>query len=305
MSNVAQIYGGGCYNALIPSNICETVPATYWKAGLRVKFVDISRQDFLPDEKQILNNVRQDTTIKILHYNHTYGCATEKQEHLFELIKSEFPKIIIIDDKCLCPPELNLTANHYADMYLYSTGPVKVVDIGYGGFAHINSRMNYSEFALQYDEEAEIIFNAHIKKCHAEKCRVDMKIAMGNWLCTKYDFDAQNYFHEVKVMIDKVKEHKREINLIYDELKGKLPEQYNLWRFNLIVKNNEECLKALFDNGLFASKHYMSLGNGYFGEEKTPMADWLESHVINLFNDFRFNKEQAIKAVKIINQFTS
>ncbi len=38
---------------LMPANICETVPATYLKAGLDIEFFDISNKDFLEDSANI------------------------------------------------------------------------------------------------------------------------------------------------------------------------------------------------------------------------------------------------------------
>jgi len=288
---------------LIPANICETVPATYWKAGFSIEFVDISLSDYMPDSDRILDRLETCKDITIIHYNHTYGFKSNKDEELFKTIKERFPSVVIIDDQCLCEPLVKLNNElHFADMYLYSTGYAKVVDLGFGGFAHISDNFAYREHELSFDESDEKEFDFHIKQCHKFKLPIDRRIAIGNWLKTDRGGDCDDYLNKVESVYLKVLRHKKEINNIYNALSCKMPDQYNIWRFQLLVSNQDECLDILFTNGLFASKHYMSLGNGYFGNEKTPNVEWLEGHVINLFNDFRVAYEQANKLVELLSK---
>lgn len=285
---------------LIPANICETVPATYMKAGMDIAFFDISKKDFMPDIYLLYNILQNDKTVTVLHYNHTYGYLDrDSNKQLFCSIKNRFPKIIIVDDRCLCKPSINDT-DCFADLCMYSTGNVKYVDIGYGGFAHVGDGFNYVDFPLVYNKQAEIEFDKHIKQSHAEHCSVDKHIMLGAWL-NNSGIDSEILNSEVKKLLNETESHKSKINQIYSVLRGKLSEKYNDWRFQILVENQEECLRAIFDNGLFASKHYMSLGNDYFDSTKTPNAEWLEAHVINLFNDFRFSIEQARQLVDVLN----
>ena len=78
--------------------------------------------------------------INILHYNHTYGYDSEEDIAFLERIKYSFPDVFIIDDKCLCFPEFLLN-DTVADISLYSTGPVKCVDIGWGGYGIIKDNL--------------------------------------------------------------------------------------------------------------------------------------------------------------------
>lgn len=289
---------------LIPANICETVPATYIKAGLEVVFFDISKKDFMPEIDIACDILKSDNAVTVLHYNHTYGFLDERSDNeLFESLKKRFPKLIIIDDRCLCIPSLTFNGlSCFADMYLYSTGHVKYADIGYGGFAYIKESFNYENFKLAYNKQDEETFDRHIKLCHSNHSCIDVKILTGDWL-NNASVNESNYFCEIDNCLKRIKQHKIVINRIYGQLCGAvLPEQFNTWRCQILVNNQEECMNAIFDNGLFASKHYMSLGNGYFDNTYTPNAEWLESHIINLFNDFRFDDTQAERVVEILGK---
>lgn len=288
----------------MPANICETVPASYMKAGLDFDFVDISSNDFQPDKDEIREALKENKKISVLHYNHTYGYVDEKDDReFFAELKRRFPELIIIDDRCLCAPIAAADVKDgFADMYLFSTGKVKFVDIGYGGFAYIKDKYVYNEFDLLYDERAEIEFDKHIKYCHKEHCGMDPSIMTGQWL--KNCGVKEGYFTEVNKAYHDICSHKSDLNRIYEQISSgnKLPHGYNVWRYQILVGNQQECIDALFNSGLFASAHYMSLGNGYFSNKKTPNTDWLESHIVNLFNDFRVSKEQVERTVELLNK---
>ena len=93
--------------------------------------------------------------------------------------------------------------------------------------------------------------------------------------------------------------HRQRLNKIYSTALPttiQLDEKYQNWRFNIIVENKDEILKALFDAGLFASNHYKPQTTD------CPNAQYLYEHVINLFNDFYYTEEQARKTCEIINR---
>ena len=101
--------------------------------------------------------------------------------------------------------------------------------------------------------------------------------------------------------MDAVIMHKEKLNAIYRKnlpAAIQLPAPYQHWRFNIIVPNKEDVLNALFDAGLFASGHYNPQADG------CNIASNLYTHVINLFNDFYYTEEQAIKTCEIINRIT-
>ena len=71
--------------ALIPANICETVPAAYLKAGVDICFCDIDFGTWLPDEKQIWAIIEENPDITVMHYNRTYGCEANRERFFHEI----------------------------------------------------------------------------------------------------------------------------------------------------------------------------------------------------------------------------
>jgi hypothetical protein len=66
-----------------------------------------------------------------------------------------------------------------------------------------------------------------------------------------------------------------------------------------MIREKERLLAAIFAAGLFASSHYSSLG-GVFSEGQFDSAERLHRIVVNLFNDFRFSEEQALRVCQIV-----
>ena len=65
---------------------------------------------------------------------HTYGIEDDFNEQ-FAALRAINPTIAIIDDRCLCMPELE-EPNSIADLVLYSTGEKKQVELGAGGIGY-------------------------------------------------------------------------------------------------------------------------------------------------------------------------
>ncbi len=284
---------------LIPANICETIPVTYMKCGFKCFFCDISKEDWQLDKDQTLNIIENED-ISVLHYNHTYGYISDEDDKFLLQVKQKFPEIFIVDDRCLCFPELKGVSNS-ADLILYSTGKLKCVDIGWGGFGFLADGVKYSINTLPYNEADNKLFERHMKECRAEIGKhVDIDIVLSDWLQIDNNFD--NYFIKVEEELKKIKAHKNQINNIYKNLNSNLGEAYNNWRFELLVDNPDECRNVLFENNLFCSSHYISLGNGFFQDIKTPVCDYLKSHVLNLFNDSYYSVLQAIQTAEILKK---
>ena len=109
-----------------------------------------------------------------------------------------------------------------------------------------------------------------------------------------------DYLEQVKQEHKHILHHQAVIQDIYAKLPNALPASMQGWRYNILVRNLQACLDALFAAGLFASHHYMSLGNGYFDDTKTPNSDWLEQHVINLFEGNEYTPEMAEQTVQVL-----
>lgn len=120
--------------------------------------------------------------------------------------------------------------------------------------------------------------------------RGDSFLSGYDWI---YDFNSLEK-QKAKTVI-----YRERLNKIYRENLPKclqFEEKFQHWRFNIMVENKDEILKALFDNGLFASGHYKSQS------DNCSTAKYLSEHVINLFNDFYYTVEKAIRTCEIIRK---
>ncbi len=58
-------------------------------------------------------------------------------------IKENHPDLLLIDDRCLCVPDLEPDLSSPAEVILYSTGYGKIVDLGFGGYACLSGNLAY------------------------------------------------------------------------------------------------------------------------------------------------------------------
>ena len=247
---------------ILPANICPDVVETLRYAGNPVHFVDIDARTLCMDWQHVQSVVQDAAAVLAVH---TYGIEDYFNVQ-FAVLRVINPDIAIIDDRCLCMPELE-EPNSIGDLVLYSTCNKKQVDLGLGGIGYVADGWNYEELAVP---ENDVLTN--------ETWGLDEKILLSK--------------------MDAVIKHKEKLNAIYRKnlpAAIQLPAPYQHWRFNIIVPNKEEILKAMFDEGLFASGHYQPQAEG------CNVATNLYTHVINLFNDFYFTEEQAIQTCEIIN----
>lgn len=247
---------------LLPANICESVVYTLRYAGVDCEFVDIQLDNLCLDKSAVLQLA---PSAAMLLFVHTYGVEDEYHE-FFAQVKEANPNIIIVDDKCLCLPDLKVEETP-ADLVLYSTGAKKMVNLGGGAIGYIADQWEYDEVDV---EPNEYLNNER-------------------WL-----LDTKQLYIKMDAMIS----HKEKVNAIYRDMLPasiQLPEEYQHWRFNILTDKKYEILKALFAEGLFASNHYQS------HSLDCPIANNLHNYVVNLFNDQYYTKEQAIRTCEIIN----
>ena len=286
---------------LLPANICPIVPITFFKAGVPFEFVDISRESL---------NMDLDHTRASLHgqsggyggvlYVHTYGDPSTPQD-FFREIKNQFPDLLLIDDRCLCIPDLESDSSTNADVVLYSTGYAKIADLGFGGYAFLQERLNYKHRSLPfYDSDLETIEQAYKKSM---KTRQPYVYVDAHWLQTDFELPSwQEYSTRVYKATESSLTHRQSINVVYNSLIPRelcLPDEYQLWRFNLRVPEKNKILNAIFNENLFASSHYASLAN-LMSDDSCPIAQELADHVINLFNDEHYTVEMAEQTSRII-----
>lgn len=247
---------------LLPANICESVVCTLQCARIECQFVDIQANNLCVDQLSVLNLA---PSASMLLFVHTYGVEDDFYE-FFAKVKEVNPNIIIVDDKCLCIPDLYVDETP-ADLVLYSTGAKKMVNLGGGSIGYVADQWKYDEIEVEPNEY----------------------LTNEMWL-----LDTKQLYLKMDAMIP----HKEKLNAVYRKMLPsaiQLPDAYQHWRFNILTDKKDEILKALFAEGLFASSHYKSLSND------CVVAENLHEHVLNLFNDQYYTEEQAIRTCEIIN----
>jgi hypothetical protein len=284
---------------LLPANICPIVPITFLKARIPFRFVDISSQTLHMDLEQAEQLVRKGNYGGLL-FAHTYGEGSTPND-FFESIKKLSPDLMIIDDRCLCLPDLEPDPTDKADVQLYSTGYAKIVDLNLGGYAFVSDSINYRVAHLPFRR------NDHdeIEKSYKEFIRRRTKFVYqdSDWLDTQTAVPAwDDYCRQIEQGLVKGWEHRALLNQIYARLlpaEIQLRAPFQTWRFNICVRDKRSILEAIFSSHLFASSHYASLA-GIIDEGTAPQAEALAEKVINLFSDHHFTADQAEQVCKII-----
>jgi hypothetical protein len=282
---------------LLPANICPIVPITFLKARLPFEFVDISAETLHMDLQQAEDRIRQQKFGGLL-YAHTYGEPSTPTD-FFNGIRSLDPELLIVDDRCLCIPEFE--AQSSADVILYSTGYAKIVDLHFGGYALLGEGLTYQPATLAFSLGDHDQIEKSYKKAVQEHTRFvyhDM-----DWLETDASRPEWNdYRRQIENRLGKSLAQRARLNQIYASglpYELQLPQNYQLWRFNIRVRNQAKIMKAILEAGLFASSHYVSL-TGIMAEGLAPHADTLAAEVINLFNDHHFDADKAAQICELI-----
>jgi len=281
---------------LVPSNICFVVPLVLKKNNIEFTFLDISKKDLNMNKEHIIDLVKK---FDGMIWFNTYG-NERKNSNFFKECKSINRDFIIIDDKCLNKPEININKNSQSDLELYSTGYAKYCDLGYGGFSLTKDKIKLHKVKYSDDNYNKILINIR----NSIKFKKKFKMHYKNWLKKEFVENEKKYFQNIKNSLIKIKLHKLKINKIYNEIlpnELKLGEEFNSWRYNIIISKKEELLKKIFNYNLFASSHYYP-SSKIFKLEKQKNTDLLNNSIINLFNDFRYNEEMAEKTAKIIKK---
>ena len=286
---------------LLPANICPIVPITFFKAGVPFEFIDISRETLNMDLEQTWSRLsgRKGGYGGVL-YAHTYGDPTTPRE-FFRDVKNRFPDLLLIDDRCLCIPDLEADSSTNADVILHSTGYAKIVDLDFGGYAFLQDGLNYKHRSLPFHrEDLETIEKGY--KQSIEACRPYVYVDT-DWLQTDSELPLwREYSARLRADVESSLAHRQSIKVVYNSLiPGELclPDEYQLWRFNLRIPDKKKTMDAIFQENLFASSHYASLAN-IMSDDFCPNAQELADHVINLFNDTHYTVEMAEKTSRII-----
>lgn len=286
---------------LLPANVCPVVPLTFRKAGRPFELVDVSGPDLAIDEARCLARIERDRGIAGLLFVRTYGALGDAAP-FFRTVKELAPDLLVIDDRCLCRPDPDGgSRTPGADVTLWSTGYAKHVDVGFGGFAHLSEDVSYRRFERAFSAPACEELERGVKDAVAR--RVPFGGGGEGWLdLSPPEVAWPAYRCGLLAALPEIDEHKRRLNAIYRDLLPPevcLPDRFQEWRFNLLVPGPDELVARLFSAGLFASRHYASLG-GVLGEGTFPEAERLHGQVVNLFNDRSFDEERARLAAGLV-----
>jgi hypothetical protein len=284
---------------LLPANICPIVPMTFFKAKVSFEFIDISVKTLHMDLDKAHELIKSRKVGGIL-YAHTYGDPFTPGDFFTE-IKEQYPDVLIIDDRCLCVPDLVPDPTSEADATLYSTGYGKIVDEVRSGYAYLREDLLYSLHQLPFQNRDLVELEKNYKR--SIEASETYFYNDSNWLQMEMELPA---FPEFIKLVDDATErsitHRRSINAVYNSLIPSdlcLGEPYQLWRFSVRLPDNKKTLGAIFDAHLFASSHYASLA-GIMGEGDCPVARHLAGEVVNLFNDHHYTLEMAERTAQIV-----
>lgn len=286
---------------LLPANICPIVPLTFLKAGVPFEFVDISPDTLHMDLAAAAERLRRGGAGGVL-YAHTYGEPSTPFD-FFAAVRADDPSRLVIDDRCLCEPDLAPDPRNPADVSLYSSGYAKVVDLGFGGYAFLREGVPYAPSPLPFRREhLEALEQAYKASIAA---RQPFRYADSDWLESGGDLPPwDEYRLRLVEGLKQAQTHRREINAVYAARLpawAQLPPAYQNWRFHVRLPQRDRVLEALFEAGLFASAHYASLA-GLFAPGVCPQAEALAAEVLNLFNDHHYTLAMAERTCDIISR---
>jgi hypothetical protein len=286
---------------LLPANICPIVPITFLKAGVQFEFVDIAADSLAVDLDRLWDRLRlTDSEWGGVLYSHTYGDPDTPQD-FFRALKESWPNLLLIDDRCLCLPDLVPPEAQAADVALYSTRYAKMVDIGFGGYAFVREGVPYRHLSLPFDRTDLLTLEAAYKATIADSSPFHYRDS--NWLETDAHLPTwDGYAERLSAAIPVSLAHRREINAVYNStipVDLRLPERFQLWRYNFRHEAPERLLRALSSAGLFASRHYASLV-GIFGPGIGVNSSALAANVVNLFNDYHYTVDMAERTARIV-----
>lgn len=284
---------------LLPANICPIVPITFFKAKVPIEFVDISAKTLHMDLEQAEGRLERGAYGGIL-YAHTYG-EPSTPDNFFRQVKSQAPNLLLVDDRCLCIPDLEPQQSVSADITLYSTGYAKVVELNFGGYAFLREGTQYKPQQLSFNpqahEEIERRYKHSIQNCEPYVYKDSAWLQTDANLPTWYDYRQQ-----IQEGLETSVQHRATLNKIYANrlpAEIQLSREYQSWRFNIRLNNKERVLKAIFSAGLFASSHYASLA-GIMAPGRCLQAENLANEIINLFNDRYFDPQKTEDVCAVI-----
>lgn len=284
---------------LLPANACPVLPLTFLKAGISFEFVDIDESHAM--SKDIAKEKISSNEFSGLVFVHAYGKRFDNAAFYRE-VKHICPDCCIIDDRCLCQPELSDELPVNTDLVLYSTGYAKYVELMHGGFGITDYKIDCS-FRYEYSESEETRQQTYIKERLNDGGVYELADDFP-WLNgAPLQYSQEEYIRRIQDRIPEMYSQKDCINTIY---RTNLPKDiqwgadYDNWRFMVSVNNRDKVLDAIFNNGLFAGANYPSVSY-LFKKQHSPQAEEESKHTLNLLNNHRVDEAFALKLCEVIN----
>jgi hypothetical protein len=285
---------------LLPSNVCTAVPLACMAAGHGVEFVDIDPRTLEIDLADCEDRIRRDPQRHAaLVFVRPYGALRDRAAQ-FARLRDVSPRLLVVDDRCLCPPACE--AGSGADAVLYSTGARKHLDLGSGGYGLLGEGVRYAgagEVAAGARADADMF--ALVREAVA--AGTTLAAVEWDWPdATPSGVGLAAYFDDIRAALPAVAAGKQRLNAVYAAsvpAGACLPDAYQHWRFNVIVHAPGALVQRLFDAGLFASRHYPDL-SPLLGGAACPVAQRLAAHVVNLFNDRYYTEAMAMRTAELV-----
>lgn len=288
---------------VVPANACPVVACCFQAAGVPMKLVDLDPGTLLPSEDRTLELVERGGFGGVL-FIRTYGFIDDRSR-FFRALREAERELTIVDDRAVCEPELSGELPEGVDALLFSTGPRKPVDMGWGGGCIARPRLPYLVEASTFSEDVRDQVDAAVKKAVAAGDPLDVRHA--RWLDAREvtEGEASDWFRRLPESLELARALRGERNAIYAgaiRQSCRLGSAYDTWRFQLRVPRAGVLIDELFSAGLFASRHYASLGRWLEPGTRFPVAEALERDVVNLFNDHNVTREMADRTAAIVSR---
>lgn len=289
---------------LIPANICPIVPAVFLKSGVRIIFIDISPETYCIDWNKCEEwaNTHEEKVCHML-YAHSYGYVDPNFGEKLARWKGLFPDSLVIDDRCLAEPSV-VKQHELSDIELYSTGYSKLLEIGHSGWGIVRNKLKSVKWDDDFDHEAHDYLLDLFRNALNSNDKVVVDFST-RWLDQRKPvITAVQLLAIIKNGLHPSLERRKRLNAIYSQYLSQwaLPEPFHMWRFNLWVNDAGKLIKHVFEHGHYASRHYQSL-TPLFCQKRAPNAALLGSHIINLFNDHRYDEAKAVELSELIRDY--
>mgnify|MGYP000191401024 CR=1 FL=1 len=306
----SQARSAGTY--LVPANACPVVPLAILQAGGEVEFVDIDDSSLAMNQALLLRRLgdRGLPPVAGIVFIRPYGAINDAAVD-FTALRRLSRGTLMIDDRCAARPETDPgQLSSGADIYLFSTGYGKYVDLRLGGYAFMEATVEYepgsaSRHRFQPPHYQRLEARWQQQLASGQKNPGTIMDNAGQWLDTgPLLLSHANYrdrIDEQREIAARTKTVADQIYRSYIPAGALLGEQYHNWRHQVVVDNKTALIEDIFAHGLFASGHYDTSAR-LFSSSDFPRSDHLYSRIVNLFNDFHISEPQILAVARLVQR---